>query len=140
VDTTLTEEDSLEEDACRTLALVWLFPQVRAWALNVGQGPWHLGRGADCEILLDDPGASRRHAVVFFKGPLVVLRDLESRNGTFVNGVRINQVPIPSLHCSSLPGAVPKMVTDEANGHVLTLSRAPVFGRPPRESCNHEDN
>jgi pSer/pThr/pTyr-binding forkhead associated (FHA) protein len=46
------------------------------------------GGGADLEI--DDPALSRRHAALEVMGHVVVLRDLASRNGTFVGGQRID--------------------------------------------------
>jgi hypothetical protein len=47
------------------------------------------GGGADLQ--LPDPGVSRSHAAVECHGPRIVLRDLESRNGTFVGDARIGQ-------------------------------------------------
>lgn len=44
-----------------------------------------LGRGDQAEIRLDDPFASGRHAQVTRQGPVVVLEDLGSTNGTFLN-------------------------------------------------------
>lgn len=44
-----------------------------------------LGRGDQAEIRLDDPFASGRHARVTRQGPVVVLEDLGSTNGTFLN-------------------------------------------------------
>jgi predicted component of type VI protein secretion system len=44
-----------------------------------------LGRG-EVEIRLDDPFASSRHARVFREGPVVVIEDLGSTNGTYLNG------------------------------------------------------
>ncbi|HET6900626.1 MAG TPA: FHA domain-containing protein, partial [Vicinamibacteria bacterium] len=38
-----------------------------------------------------DPDVSRTHAVVECHGPRIVLRDLDSRNGTFVGADRITQ-------------------------------------------------
>ncbi len=53
-----------------------------------------IGRGADADIVIDDPGASRRHAEVhLFDGKARVI-DLGSTNGTFVDGDR---VPVSSL-------------------------------------------
>jgi len=51
-----------------------------------------LGRGDDADVVLDDPGISRRHAEirVTTDGPHLVatLHDLGSTNGTFVDGER----------------------------------------------------
>lgn len=48
--------------------------------------PSHIGRGANCEIMLTDPVSSRFHAVVYFDDGNWHLRDTSSRNGTHVNG------------------------------------------------------
>jgi hypothetical protein len=44
-----------------------------------------LGRGDAAEIRLDDPFASSRHARVVVQGGIVVLEDLGSTNGTYLN-------------------------------------------------------
>jgi pSer/pThr/pTyr-binding forkhead associated (FHA) protein len=48
-----------------------------------------VGRVPDCNLRLDDPSASRRHARLEIVAGRVWLEDLGSANGTFVNGVRI---------------------------------------------------
>lgn len=48
-----------------------------------------LGRGSDADVVLDDPGVSRRHAEIRLADGDVVARDLGSTNGTFVDGERI---------------------------------------------------
>ncbi|TWT94036.1 Phosphoserine phosphatase RsbP [Botrimarina colliarenosi] len=48
-----------------------------------------IGRSSDCEVSLDVAAVSRRHAEVIRKGDQFVVEDLGSRNGTFVNGQRI---------------------------------------------------
>lgn len=45
-----------------------------------------LGRGKDCDVVLDDGQASRRHAEVRKVGGSYVVTDLKSKNGTYVNG------------------------------------------------------
>ena len=48
------------------------------------------GRAADADAVLDgDTTASSRHARVFHRGPQVYVEDLESTNGTYVNGQRL---------------------------------------------------
>jgi pSer/pThr/pTyr-binding forkhead associated (FHA) protein len=44
-----------------------------------------LGRGERAEIRLEDPFASSRHARVFEQGNAVVIEDLGSTNGTYLN-------------------------------------------------------
>ena len=43
----------------------------------------------DADLVLEDPEVSRRHAVLRRSGASVVVEDLDSTNGTFVNGERI---------------------------------------------------
>ena len=44
-----------------------------------------LGRGENAEIRIEDPFASARHAVVYEQGASVVIEDLGSTNGTYLN-------------------------------------------------------
>jgi FHA domain len=44
-----------------------------------------LGRGERAEIRLEDPFASSRHARVYKQGNIVVIEDLGSTNGTYLN-------------------------------------------------------
>jgi hypothetical protein len=53
-----------------------------------------IGRGSDADIRLDDPGVSRHHAEVRVSGADVVLRDLGSTNGTYVNGTLVAEQPL----------------------------------------------
>jgi FHA domain len=50
-----------------------------------------LGRHAGCDVVLPDPSVSRRHAWLTFRDGHWVLRDLDSTNGTCVNGERVER-------------------------------------------------
>ena len=50
-----------------------------------------IGRGPDNDFQLGDDFASSRHARLFRRGSEWFVEDLDSRNGTFVQGVRIDQ-------------------------------------------------
>ena len=50
-----------------------------------------LGRSKDCEIQLADPNASRRHAEVRLEDDAYWLIDLDSTNGTELNGKRVDR-------------------------------------------------
>jgi protein phosphatase len=53
-----------------------------------------LGRGTDCDLRLVDPGVSRHHAELRVESDQVVLVDLSSTNGTFVNGQPVRRVAL----------------------------------------------
>ncbi len=48
-----------------------------------------IGRNEDCDIQIDNLGVSRVHCEIVRKPGFVQLRDLQSGNGTFVNGKRV---------------------------------------------------
>ena len=49
-----------------------------------------VGRGQDAQFRLPDTGVSRRHLEIRWDGPVALLSDLNSTNGTFVNSERIS--------------------------------------------------
>ncbi|HEX5470813.1 MAG TPA: SpoIIE family protein phosphatase [Lacipirellulaceae bacterium] len=50
-----------------------------------------IGRSADCEVPLDVPAVSRRHAAVLRDRGRYYVEDLQSRNGTFLNTTRVTE-------------------------------------------------
>ncbi len=57
---------------------------------HAGSKAW-MGRGAQCQIRIDNPRVSRVHCVIISAGPSWYVADLDSRNGTWVNGRRITE-------------------------------------------------
>jgi hypothetical protein len=51
--------------------------------------PFTIGRARDCHLIIDHTQVSRLHATLQWDHEQVVLTDLESTNGTFVNGERL---------------------------------------------------
>ncbi len=51
-----------------------------------------LGSAPDCALALDDPAVSRAHAAIEVQSHGYLLRDLDSKNGTFVQGLRVREV------------------------------------------------
>src|SRR5690349_25133443 len=45
-----------------------------------------IGRTSDCDVILYDPGVSRKHARIFSQGEAHFVEDMGSSNGTKVNG------------------------------------------------------
>jgi TolB protein len=50
-----------------------------------------LGRGAANDVILEDSQASRQHAEISKRGEQFFIRDLQSMNGTFVNGKAVRE-------------------------------------------------
>ena len=50
-----------------------------------------IGREDDCAIQIPDQGISRKHSEIFRIGEMFFIRDLESRNHTFVNEKEIDE-------------------------------------------------
>ncbi len=76
-------------------------PAEAGWVLSwsggshaIGDAPIVVGRSRDCDITLADGNVSRRHAELA-RGPEgFVIRDLESTNGTLVNGRRVRRATV----------------------------------------------
>lgn len=57
----------------------------------LGKGSLSIGRSSESDILLDDITVSRNHAIIEKKESVYTIRDLESLNGTYLNGVIAGQ-------------------------------------------------
>ncbi|PSK62901.1 FHA domain-containing protein FhaB [Micromonospora sp. MH33] len=68
---------------------------MRGLSFRVGRDPQLVGRAPSADIVLADPHLSRRHATVQATPDGVVLTDLGSTNGTWLNDQRIaGSVPL----------------------------------------------
>lgn len=53
-----------------------------------------VGRSRDADFHVDDPNASRQHAVLYWEADRVFVKDLGSTNGTLVNGRPVTSGPV----------------------------------------------
>jgi len=57
--------------------------------VELGQGSLLIGRLPECDVLLNDTLVSRMHARISVQGESVLVEDLHSTNGVYVNGMRV---------------------------------------------------
>jgi pSer/pThr/pTyr-binding forkhead associated (FHA) protein len=81
---------------------------LRGREVPLTDGDYVIGRGLDCDILLNDPRASRQHARLAVFGRNVTVIDLGSSNGTLRNGKRLLPGPQVLVH-----GDVLRMASEE---------------------------
>ena len=60
-------------------------------AVPIGAEPCIVGRGGQCDVVIDDPRASTSHCELVATAKGVLLVDLDSKNGTYVNHVRLER-------------------------------------------------
>jgi pSer/pThr/pTyr-binding forkhead associated (FHA) protein len=53
-----------------------------------------IGRQTDCQIRIPSSGISRHHCELTVNGPKILLRDMGSSNGTFVNRQKVQQAEL----------------------------------------------
>ncbi len=64
--------------------------------LSLGLPSVRIGTAADNDLVLTDRAVSRRHAEIRMTPEGLLLRDLGSTNGTFINDVRITEAYVPA--------------------------------------------
>ena len=57
----------------------------------LSSGSNKIGRSSSCNIQVQSPGISKVHADIQVKDSDIILSDQNSSNGTYVNGVKIDQ-------------------------------------------------
>ena len=62
--------------------------------LPVGSRPVTIGRSPDNDLSVDNLAVSNHHAKVYFEAGRLVVEDLDSLNGTFVNDLRIERATL----------------------------------------------
>jgi hypothetical protein len=100
VTVTLVADDELRAGECDIAAEIHEGLRVGSLVLPdgrrvpLGEQPLVIGRNADCGIVVADARASRQHAEIRAQGNGFVVHDLESMNGTLVNGTAIREHPL----------------------------------------------
>lgn len=101
----------------RPLALRFLWGQFQGGVLPVDPGrPLVIGRQPDADLVLPDEAVSRRHARLAFEGDELVVEDLGSTNGTYLNGARVTRGRVSEGDRLLVGGSLFKVVARERPG------------------------
>ncbi|MEO8433276.1 MAG: sigma 54-interacting transcriptional regulator [Pyrinomonadaceae bacterium] len=129
--------------------LIALSGSARGTTFALSDGEVLIGRDADSTVRLNHPSVSRRHCLIKRVGNEFHISDLDSYNGTFVNGVPItgrelahgDQVALGDIVFLFLahegePGAVPAVQMDESGlvtrSTIRLLPEDAVYLRPEK--------
>ena len=100
-------------------------PGRRLYALRVVAGPYRgavaplepgreflVGRLPGADLFLDDELISRHHARIHWEGEVPLVEDLNSTNGTYVNGMRVQRWRLAHGDLVNMGGSILKLVAE----------------------------
>lgn len=95
--------------------------------VSLSLAPLTIGNSAECDLVVRDPAVSRRHCEIALTPRGIVVRDLGSKNGTFLGEVRVVEVIVPA-GTSVRIGTTRLTIAVAGQPVVVPLSRAESFG------------
>ena len=93
-----------------------------------------IGRGSNTDLDLDVPGVSRTHAEVSVTGTIVSIKDLKSKNGTFLGENRISDAELQDSDVIVIGSATLSVSLDKSK---VSPEPEPT---PPSQSANGSDS
>lgn len=90
--------------------------------------PLTIGSSPDCDLVVADERVSRRHCELRLTEQGIVLRDLGSKNGTFIAQVQIREALLPPSVPVTL-GSSQLDIRTEGGGRVVPISTTCRFGK-----------
>lgn len=99
--------------------LVAIGGKLRGQEITLSDGENVLGRGSDCDHLIELEGISKKHLVISVNGENCFLEDLGSSNGTFVNGKMIKKISAKNKDKITLPNVIFQLVYVKENKKII---------------------
>lgn len=65
-----------------------------SWTHTISEAETLIGRGASSDVRVADKAISRDHAAISWEGERYMLEDLQTTNGTRLNGRRVRNGPL----------------------------------------------
>lgn len=122
-ETATTATAELDEDRSVAVAVGGTAAAGGAWRLRTVGRPdvpirdvLTIGRGSEANVQIDDRNVSRAHARISLLGDRVTIVDLDSMNGTWVNGARVDMAMLDPGDRIHVGGEVAMSVDREPSG------------------------
>jgi pSer/pThr/pTyr-binding forkhead associated (FHA) protein len=102
----------------------------------VAGGSYRIGRSSRCAFIVSDLSVSRVHAEITATDEIVLVKDMGSRNGTFIDGVRIEEAQLQAGQLVRFGNVrfqvIGELSDDEAPSDLSELSTRFIPGKPTR--------
>ncbi|KAA9106307.1 FhaA domain-containing protein [Microbacterium rhizomatis] len=85
-----------------------------------------IGRGSDADITISDAGTSRKHVEILWDGERAMVRDMNSTNGTLLDGRKVTEAALPPDSTVTI-------------GRTRIVFRVVAQAAPPRPSTQASD-
>jgi len=101
--------------------------------MELGSGSLLIGRLPECDVLLSDTMVSRMHARISVQGDGVVVEDLHSTNGVYVNGVKVGHSTVLCEGDRILIGTTEFSLFESRDSSLMRVRAARVVSAVPGE-------
>ena len=125
------------------------FTDEQGKVFHVRRTPFLIGRSKECDLVINVKGVSRRHAELSFGAGHFVVRDLDSLNGTRVNGTPVPQIRLSDADVIQLGRHKFNFFTDttrveqrhkpKTNAARRNLKKPAIRPLPPRSKPEEQD-
>ena len=83
-----------ERDAARAITLQFVNAEIPEHEITLTGLPVTIGRSPEADVQLEDSGVSRQHCEIDEMNGRPIVPDLDSKNGTFINGAAVQQAVV----------------------------------------------
>ncbi len=101
--------------------------------MELGSGSLLIGRLPECDVLLSDTLVSRMHARISVQGDSVVVEDLHSTNGVYVNGQRVGHSTVLCEGDRILIGTIEFSLFESRDSSLMRVRAARAVSSEPGE-------
>ncbi len=101
--------------------------------MELGSGSLLIGRLPECDVLLSDTLVSRMHARISVQGDSVVVEDLHSTNGVYVNGQRVGHSTVLCEGDRILIGTIEFSLFESRDSSLMRVRAARAVSSSPGE-------